>query len=76
MACSVKLPLGDVGNGRFARTRQTGQLDNCGLLVLLGGAFSLSDQRRLPMKVGASPQPEGNHPCTEGVIAQAVDHDK
>jgi hypothetical protein len=55
MACGMKLPLGDVGNRRFARTRQTGQPDDRRLLMLLGGAFSLSDQRRLPMKVGAAP---------------------
>ena len=39
-------------------------------------ALGLADQQRLPVDVGAAPQPEGDHAGADGVVGEPVDDDE
>ena len=76
VAGGVQPLLDDIGDGRFARTRQAGEPENGGLLLLERRALGLADQQRLPMDVGAAAQPERDHAGADGVVGKAVDDDE
>ena len=76
LAQGMQLLFHDIGDGRFARTRQAGEPDDAGLLVLLRGMGVAVHIDGLPMHVLAAAQGEMDHPRRDRRIGHAVDQDE
>ena len=47
-----------------------------GFCLFSAARSRLADEERLPVDVGAAPQPEGDHAGADGMIGEAVDDDE
>ena len=76
MAGLMQPLLDDVGDGRLAGAREAGEPEDRRLLLLERRALGLADQQRLPVDIGAAPQPEGDHAGADRAVGEAIDDDE
>ena len=73
---TAQLLLDEIGDGRFSRSRKTGEPQNGRPLTLNGRAQAFVRGHRLPMDVGGAPQAKVDHAGAGSGVREAIDHDE
>ena len=76
VALGMELLLDEIGDGRFAGARQSGEPQHGRLLAGQCGACRLVHVDRLPVDVGGAAQGEIDEPHADRVVGEAVDDDE